>query len=72
MSLVRRARRTVPALAAALALGVAACGEDDADRALDKGAKEAEKAGKKAEKAGKDAANEAEKAGEDAANEVEN
>jgi hypothetical protein len=71
MSLVRRARRSIPALAAALALGVAACGDDDAERALDKGAKEAEKAGKKAKKAGEDAANEVEKSAEDAKDDAE-
>jgi hypothetical protein len=68
MNLARRARRSVPALVTALALGVAACGDDDAERALDKGAKKAEKAGKKAEKAGKDAANKVENSAEDAAN----
>jgi hypothetical protein len=71
MNLARRARRSVPALVTALALGVAACGDDDAERALDKGAKEAEKAGKKAEKAGKDAANKVENSAEDAKDEAE-
>ena len=71
MSLLPRARRAIPVLAAALALGAAGCGEDDVERAVDQGAKEAEEAGRDAEKAGKDAVDEAEKAAEDAEREVE-
>jgi hypothetical protein len=71
MSLPRRARRAVPVLAAALALGAAGCGEDDVERSIDQGAKEAEEAGRDAEKAGKDAANKAEEAAKDAEREVE-
>ncbi len=71
MPLLRRARRSIPVLAAALALGVAACGEDDVERGVDQGAKEAEEAGRDAEKAGEDAVNEAEEAAEDAEREVE-
>ena len=49
-------RRIATTLTAALALagGVAAC-SDDAERAVDKGAKEAEQAGKKAVEGAKDA-----------------
>ena len=65
MSRIRLARRSFAALAAALALGLAACGEEDAERSLDKGAKEAEEAGRDAGKAGEDAANEAEKEAEE-------
>jgi hypothetical protein len=71
MRLLRRARRAVPALAAALALGAAACGEDDVERNVDQGAKDAEEAGRDAGKAGEDAAREAEEAAEDAAGELE-
>jgi hypothetical protein len=71
MSLMRRCRRAIPALAAALALGVAACGEEDAERAVDQGVDEAEEAGRDAEKAGEDAAEEAEKGVEDAERELE-
>jgi hypothetical protein len=71
MSVPRRARRSIPVLLAALALGAAGCGEDDVERSIDQGAKEAEEAGRDAEKAGKDAADEAEKAAEDAQREVE-
>ena len=70
MSSTRRLREVIPALAAAVALGVAACGED-AERAVDQGVKEAEEAGRDAKKAGEDAAAEAEKAAEDAKSEVE-
>ena len=65
----RRLRQTIPALAAAIALGLAACG-DDAERAVDQGVKEAEEAGRDAKKAGEDAAAEAEKRAEDAKSEL--
>jgi hypothetical protein len=71
MSPMRRSRRAIPALAAALALGVAACGEEDAERAVDQGVKEAEQVGRDAEKAGEDAAREAEKGAEEAERELE-
>ena len=71
MNVLSRARRAIPVLAAALALGAAGCGEDDVERAVDQGAKEAEDAGRDAEKAGKDADEKAEKAAEDAEREVE-
>jgi hypothetical protein len=70
MSPTRRLRHAIPALAAAIALGGAACGED-AERAVDQGVKEAEEAGRDAEKAGEDAAGEAEKGAEEAEREVE-
>lgn len=68
---MRRARRAIPALAASLALGVAACGEEDVERSVDQGAKEAEEAGRDAEKAGEDAAGEAKKGAEEAERELE-
>ena len=70
MSPTRRLRQAIPALAAAIALGGAACGED-AERAVDQGVKEAEEAGRDAQKAGEDAAGEAEKSAEEAEREVE-
>jgi hypothetical protein len=70
MSLPRHVRRTIPAIAAALALGLAACGDDDVERNVEEGAKEAREAGRDAKKAGEDAAREAEEAGEDAARET--
>ena len=71
MTLVRRARRAIPALATALALGVAACGQEDVERGVDQGAKEAEEAGRDAGKAGEDAATEAQQAAEEARRELE-
>jgi hypothetical protein len=71
MSPMRRSRRAFPALAAAFVLGVAACGEDDAERAVDQGVDEAEQVGGDAEKAGEDAAGEAEKGAEEAERELE-
>ena len=70
MSSTRRLRHAIPALAAAIALGVAACGED-AERAVDQGVKEAEEAGRDVEKAGEDAAGEVEKGVEEAEREIE-
>jgi hypothetical protein len=66
MGHLRAARRALPGLAVALALGVAACGEEDVERGVDQGTKQAEEAGRDAEKAGKDAARDAEDAAEDA------
>jgi len=63
-------RLAIPALAATISLGAAACG-DDAERAVDKGVKEAEEAGRDVEKAGEDAAGEVEKGVEEAEREVE-
>jgi hypothetical protein len=71
MSPMRRFRRAIPALAAALALGVTACGEEDAERAVDQGGKEAEEVGRDAEKAGEDAAGEVEEGAEEAERELE-
>lgn len=71
MSLLRRARRAIPVLAAAVALGAAGCGEDDVERSIDQGAEEAEKAGRDAKKAGEDAADDVGNAAEDAKREVE-
>jgi hypothetical protein len=71
MTLRRRTGLTTIALAAALALGPAACQEDDAERNVEEGAREAREAARDAKKAGEDAAREAEKAGEDAAREAE-
>ena len=71
MNLITRARRVLPALAVAVALGVSACGEDDVEGGLNEGAKEAEEAGRDAGKAGEDAARDAEKGAEDAKRELE-
>ncbi|HZH24334.1 MAG TPA: hypothetical protein VEY49_05475 [Solirubrobacteraceae bacterium] len=65
------ARRALPSLAVAVALGVSACGEDDVERNVNQGAEQAEDAGSELEKAGEDAAREAEKAAEDAQDELE-
>jgi hypothetical protein len=71
MSLPRRLRRIVPALAAALALGLAACGDDDVERGVEEGAKETKEAGRDAKKAGKDAAREVEQGAKEAEREIE-
>ena len=71
MMRVSHARRAIPALAAAFALGVAACGEEDVERGVDQGAKEAEEAGRDAEKVGKDAAGKAKKGAKEAEREAE-
>jgi F0F1-type ATP synthase membrane subunit b/b' len=78
MTIDKRARMTITALASSLVLGLAACGDEDVERNIEEGAQEVKDAGRDAEKAGEDAAKEAEKAGEDvkkagedAANEVE-
>lgn len=72
---LRAARRALPRLLVALALGVAACGEDDVERGVNEGANQAEEAGrdagKAAEGAAEDAAREAEGAAEDAESELE-
>jgi hypothetical protein len=71
MSLKKRVRLLTLALASSLALGLAACGEDDVERNVEEGAKQAREAGRDAKKAGQEAAREAKKAGEDAANKAE-
>jgi hypothetical protein len=71
MILKGRARLLTAALASSLALGVAACGEDDVERNVEEGAKETRDAARDAKKAGEDAAKEAEKAGKKAADEAE-
>lgn len=71
MTPLRRTRPATAALAASLALGLAACGEDDVERNVEEGAKEAREAGRDAKKAGKDAAREAEKGAKDAQREIE-
>jgi hypothetical protein len=71
MSLQQRALRAIPALAAALALGIAACDDEDVERNVEEGAKEAREAGRDAKKAGQDAATEAEKQADEAKRELE-
>ena len=71
MNLVDQARRAAPGLIVAVAIGASACGEDDVERGVDKGAKQAEEAARDAEKAGKDAAGKAEDTAEKAKREVE-
>jgi hypothetical protein len=66
MTIRRRARLAAAVLASALALGAAACGDDD----VEEGAREAREAARDAKKAGEDAAREAKKAGKDAAREA--
>jgi hypothetical protein len=67
----KRVRLVTLALASSLALGLAACGEDDAERNVEERVKQAREAGRDAKKAGQEAAREAKKAGEDAANKAE-
>jgi hypothetical protein len=50
MTFLSRARRAVPVLAAALALGVAGCGEEDVEGGVERGADEVEQAGKEVER----------------------
>jgi hypothetical protein len=71
MTIRGRARLSAAVLACALAIGPAACGEDDVERNVEEGAKEAREAARDAKKAGEDAGREAKKAGEDAAREAE-
>ena len=71
MTIRRRTGLTTIVLAAALALGPAACQEEDAERNVEEGATEAREAARDAKKAGEDAAKEAKKAGKDAAREAE-
>src|SRR5918992_117796 len=54
-----RVRTMLVALAAAAALGVGACGEEDVERGVNEGAREAEEAGREAGRAGEDAARDA-------------
>ena len=51
MDLVLRARRAVPTLVAAVALGIGGCGEDDVKSGVDKGAEKAKDAKKEAKDA---------------------
>lgn len=69
--LVSRSRFAIASIAAALALGAAACGEEDVERGVGQGAKEAEDAGRDAGKAGEDAAGKAKKDAEAAKRELE-
>jgi hypothetical protein len=71
MTLQKRARVLVAALASSLILGLAACGEDDVERNVEECAKEAREAGRDAKKAGKDAAREAEKGANEVQREIE-
>jgi len=75
MTLAQKARRALPALMIACALGVAACGEDDVERNLNDGADAAKEAGedakREAEEAGKDAKREAEKGANELEKELE-
>ena len=48
MSRSGRARRSVPALVAALALGIAACGSDDVESGVDQGKEKVNQAAKDA------------------------
>jgi hypothetical protein len=71
MNLGRRLRRAIPVLAAAAALGLVACDDEEVERGVDEGAKEAEQAGRDAKKAGEDAAREAKKGAKEAERELE-
>ena len=71
MTIPAFARRALPSLAVAVALGISACGEDDVERNVDQGTKQAEDAGSELEKAGEDATREAEEAAEAAQDELE-
>jgi hypothetical protein len=71
MTLQKRSRALTAVLASSLALGLAACGEDDVERNVEEGAKETREAARDAKKAGEDAAREAKKVGKDAAREAE-
>jgi hypothetical protein len=72
MTLPRRARQTIPALAAAVLLGLAGCGDDDVERGVEEGAKDVKEAGRDAKKTGEDAAREAEKQAKEAERDIEN
>lgn len=71
MRIARGARRSIVAVATALAIGVAGCGESDAQRGADDARKKAEEAGQDAKQAGQDAKDKAEKRAEEAAREIE-
>ena len=72
MSFDRAARRTIPAIVAAVLLGLAGCGDEDVERNVEEGAKETREAGRDAKKAGEDAAREAEKQANEAERDLEN
>ena len=67
MTLLSRARRAVPVLAAALALGVAGCGEEDVEGGVERGADEVEQAGEEVEREAEEEAGPARPAGGPAA-----
>jgi hypothetical protein len=71
MSLPAHARRAIAALAAALALGIAACDDEDVERGVEEGATESEQAGRDAKEAGEEAAREAEKTADEAKRELD-
>ncbi len=54
MNVLSRARRAVPMLAAALALGIAGCGEEDVEGGVERGADEVEQAGQEVEREGEE------------------
>ena len=60
-----RLRRAAPALVVAFMLGVAGCGEEDAERSVDQGSEQLEESGRDAEQAGEDAAGAAEEGAEE-------
>jgi hypothetical protein len=70
-----RSRRAVPAFIAAVALGVAGCGEGDVESGVGQGAEKAKEAGKKAadkaEKGAREAADKAEKGAKEAKRDAE-
>jgi hypothetical protein len=71
MTLPRAVRRALPALAAAVLLGLGACGEDDVERNVEEGAREAKEGARDAKEAGEDAAREAEKQAKEAERDAE-
>jgi hypothetical protein len=71
MRLGRRLRLMAPVLAAAAALGLGACDDEEVERGVDEGAKEAREAGRDAKEAGEDAAREAKEGAKEAERELE-
>jgi len=71
MRIARGARRSIAAVATALALGAAGCGESDVQRGVDDADKKAQEAGQDAKQAGQDAKDEAEKRANEAARDIE-